>query len=67
VIRLPLFQIHMSINDGKNQFYKKLQLDEHTMKTIRQFREIKRFIDRDTYIDDSTTDRRRTTVPGRPV
>ena len=33
--------------DGKSGFYRKLELDKHTMKLIRGYRKIKRVIDRD--------------------
>lgn len=33
--------------DGKNNFFRKLDLDEKTRKLIRQYREIKRLMDKD--------------------
>ena len=42
----------MPSKDGKSNFYRKLELDKETKKLIRDYREIKRCIDRNIIVED---------------
>lgn len=50
--------------DGKGQFYRKLELDKKTMKLIRDYRNIKRYIDQDIITTQENYDR---TPDGRGI